>query len=219
MRRAYFLSQLAAAVLTSSFMVAIQPVWAQRVTNVDLPNFHAVAPGINRSGQPSLDALAMLARKGYKTVVDLRMEADQVSQEAEFAKQLGMKFVAIPMDELHGPSQTVVQTFIATLKDPQNQPVLVHCADGQDRTGAMIAFYRMQEQKWPAPKAYKEMVKYGFHPMFLALSDSVFDYQEQKDLIAGRPDTHARKPNQRDVERFDSKNSARLGSRLDLIPM
>ena len=121
------------------------------------------------------------------------MEADQASQESQWASKLGMKFVPIPMDQLHEPSQTAVQTFIATLKDPHNQPVLVHDADGADRTGAMLAFYRMQEQHWSAEKAYKEMLHYGFHPMFTALSDAVFGYQEEKDMIAGRPvDGHAR---------------------------
>lgn len=222
MRSAIFFVSLSITAALASFMLSgSNPVWASGVCADDLPNFHAVGARISRSGQPSYAGLSSLANQGYKTIVDLRMEADQVAQESQWVSKLGMKFVPIPMDQLHEPGQTAVQTFIATLKDPQNQPVLVHGAQGDDRTGAMVAFYRMQEQHWPAEKAYKEMLRYGFHPMFTALSDSVFDYQDEKNMIAGRPvDAHPHnQPDMKGGAKFDQRNLSRLGSRLGLVPM
>ena len=43
------------------------------------------------------------------------------------------------------------------------KPILVHCKHGADRTGAVIAFYRMVYQYWSADKAIEELIKGGHH--------------------------------------------------------
>jgi protein tyrosine/serine phosphatase len=42
------------------------------------------------------------------------------------------------------------------------KPVLVHCWHGSDRTGVVIAMYRMVFQDWPREKAIDEFENGGF---------------------------------------------------------
>jgi protein tyrosine/serine phosphatase len=187
----------------------------------DLPAFHQVGKGIVRSGQPTFAGLKSLSEKGYKTVVDLNMDIASVQEETQWAQELGMKFVSIPMDNLYAPSHTAVQTLIGILKEAPNHPVLVHDYNGCDSTGAMIAFYRMQEQNWPADKAYDEMLKYGFHPMFLALTDAVRDFRQDNELtgLATSQIPIKERANKKLDRMQDHNNKIRLGSRANLNPM
>ena len=43
------------------------------------------------------------------------------------------------------------------------KPVLVHCTHGEDRTGLVVALYRMRRGA-PVDAAYADMVRHGFHP-------------------------------------------------------
>jgi len=52
--------------------------------------------------------------------------------------------------------------FLRLLHDNHVKKVFVHCQTGDDRTGMMIAAYRMTEQGWTAEEAMKEMEAYGF---------------------------------------------------------
>ena len=57
------------------------------------------------------------------------------------------------------------------LGDAERGPVLVHCKHGADRTGMVVALYRMVYQGWDRQKAIQEMRKggYGFHSIYRGL--------------------------------------------------
>ena len=44
-----------------------------------------------------------------------------------------------------------------------NQKVFVHCYFGDDRTGTMVATYRIAMDQWTSDEAYNEMRAYHFH--------------------------------------------------------
>jgi protein tyrosine/serine phosphatase len=48
------------------------------------------------------------------------------------------------------------------LKDNPHKKVFVHCRLGDDRTGMMIASYRMALEDWSANDAMLEMQHFGF---------------------------------------------------------
>jgi len=60
---------------------------------------------------------------------------------------------------------------LRTLTDPQAGPVLVHCMQGADRTGVVVAAYRVVAQGWPKEEAIREMRQggFGFHEQFTNL--------------------------------------------------
>lgn len=51
--------------------------------------------------------------------------------------------------------------FLQLIQDPSNQPMLVHCSAGVQRTGGAVALFRTVIQDWPFDDAIEEMIAYG----------------------------------------------------------
>jgi tyrosine-protein phosphatase SIW14 len=154
----------------------------------NIPNLHQVDENFYRGGMPNQAGLRQLRDAGVKTVISLANEKKYLASEKEAVKELGMTFVHIPMSAWRKPKQNDIDAFMAVVQDKDEEPVFVHCVHGRDRTGAMVAMYRIQEQGWSAEQAYGEMVDKGFRKFFLALKDMVFDLGEE---IAEKRDTAA----------------------------
>ena len=71
-------------------------------------------------------------------------------------------------------------TILALVRDPARRPIYVHCEHGVDRTGAMMAVYRMEDEGWSNADAYAEMVSYGAHMIFRDLRNFVKAYRPRK---------------------------------------
>jgi protein tyrosine/serine phosphatase len=95
-----------------------------------------------------------------------------------------MKFIYLPLplalNKLSADDfNQRVNLFLQTLKDaPRN--VYVHCLEGRDRTGLMIALYRTCMQAWPLDEAYSEMVSCGYrgfahHVILSAFKDKLYE--------------------------------------------
>ena len=61
----------------------------------------------------------------------------------------------------------VVRT-LKLLRDADKAPFLIHCQHGADRTGLMVAMFRIVEQGWSKADAIEEMRKggFGFHALW-----------------------------------------------------
>jgi protein tyrosine/serine phosphatase len=142
----------------------------------DLPNFHEVHPFLFRSGEPTQAGLSKLSEHNIKTIIDLRAPTGKALQEKEWAGKLGIKYINLPMSS-EAPTSKQVETFLKETKEAQAHPdkgaVLVHCAHGSDRTGCMVGIWRVSQEGWTYPQAYKEMRHYWFTPKFTKLSDAV----------------------------------------------
>ncbi len=120
------------------------------------------------SGPPSNQAMQKLAESGVKTIVDLRLAGPGAAEEATKAKKLGIKYVHIPLGFM-GPSLFKVAQFLNIVNDPANQPVFVHCRYGADRTGALVAVFRVIHDHWTFSQAYTEMRSHHFKPWLASL--------------------------------------------------
>ena len=67
------------------------------------------------------------------------------------------------MSNIFKPTVATVLAALQTL-DAAPKPVFVHCMKGQDRTGVVIAAYRIRRQGWTFDQAYQEMLSYGHKP-------------------------------------------------------
>ena len=65
---------------------------------------------------------------------------------------------------------------MAIVTDPAARPVYVHCLHGVDRTGTMIAIYRMEIEGWRPSEALAEMEHFGAHGLLHDLRRSVGAY-------------------------------------------
>ena len=154
--------------LTALFLsITAHTAWADAR---DLPNFHTVAPGIYRSAAPTPAGLKRLHAMGVRTIIDLRYSP--VRQEKAEARALGFHWINLPMGS-DPPTPRQVSTLIATLKRAPQEPVLVHCQHGADRTGCMIGIWRVTQQGWTFPQAWAEMRHDGFDPRWRHLTEAV----------------------------------------------
>ena len=89
---------------------------------------------------------------GIKTVINLREDF------RENEKLFGMnehRILLPPRTNI--PTMEQVQAFFEIVDDPTNRPILVHCKVGANRTGIMIATYRIHRQGWSFDDALEEM--------------------------------------------------------------
>jgi len=106
---------------------------------VEIRNALQPLPGVLVGGQPTDDDLAEMAEKGYRTVVNLRSEAE-VAETGEPGKvdALGMRYVSIPMAGGDGFTEENAASLEKVLADSGSYPLLVHCASG-NRVGGLLA--------------------------------------------------------------------------------
>jgi tyrosine-protein phosphatase SIW14 len=135
-----------------------QPSSLQKSMRGNLPNFAKATTTLYRGGQPSERGFHMLAKMGINIVVDLRGSRDT---ERKIVTHLGMQYVALPW-HCPFPKDKIFAQFLTLLRKNPGKKIFVHCRLGDDRTGMMIAAYRMAEQGWSAEKAEQEMEKFGF---------------------------------------------------------
>jgi len=156
--------------------VALLPAWAGDATVRGIPNFHQVNERIYRGGQPSGDGWASLSELGVKTVIDLRLEDEHPTKvEAQAVQAAGMRYINIPMHGVVAPSDEQVARALALL-DSQD-PIFVHCRRGADRTGTIIACYRMTHDHWDRQRALKEAKSYGMSWLQFGMKRYVENFQ------------------------------------------
>ena len=121
-----------------------------------LSNFQQVNEALCRGAQPSDDGFRELAKQGVKTILDLRGGAGRSSHEAQVVRSLGMQYINVPLDGFQAPSADEVSKVMAVLNDPNAGKVFVHCRRGADRTGTVLAMYRIGHDHWTNQQALDE---------------------------------------------------------------
>jgi tyrosine-protein phosphatase SIW14 len=121
-----------------------------------IKNFYQVDEHVYRGAQPTGEGFQYLAKIGVRTVIDLR-EADERSKgEESVVTAAGMKYVNVPMTGLTPPTDTEIAQILGILEGGGTGPVFVHCQKGADRTGVVIASYRIDHDHWDNARALKE---------------------------------------------------------------
>ena len=142
------------------------PSGAVLVLSSELPNTYKLTDNLYRGAQPTDEGYKILAKMGIKTIISFRTH----KPNKELIESLGMESVHIPLNPaLITPAQ--MARFLQLVSDPEHQPVFIHCRHGSDRTGTMVAAYRMVIQKWSKQDALTEMKNpdFGFHRLFFTL--------------------------------------------------
>jgi tyrosine-protein phosphatase SIW14 len=150
---------------------------AQKQRVLGVQNFGVVTPTLYRGAQPSKKGFESLSEMGIKIVVDLR-EGDQGKEEEKQVTALGMKFVGIPW-RCKDPKDDYFAKFLTIVRDNPDKKVFVHCHVGVDRTGMMIASYRMAEQGWSADEALREMQTFGFSSFHQLMCYGLGSYEQR----------------------------------------
>jgi protein tyrosine/serine phosphatase len=151
---------------------------ARKLSVSGLPNLGEVTPTLYRGAQPTEKGFENLAKMGIGIVVDLR-DGNEGKFEEKEVTQSGMEFVAIPW-RCSSPKDDDFAKFLMVVRDNPDKKVFVHCHMGVDRTGMMVAAYRMNEQDWTAAEALQEMRAFGFSPLHeTVLCNGLSSYEQR----------------------------------------
>jgi protein tyrosine/serine phosphatase len=169
-RAAWLLATVFAATLTVAFTFSSSsarqalrpPDPAERITLKGVSNAAQVNSTLYRGAQPSLDALPELKKLGIGVIVDFRDDANSIGWEKKGVESQGMTFVSIPWSASKDPSREKVIAFFTTLNENSGKKIFVHCERGADRTGTMIALYRIAYDHWTPNQAVAEMSAFHY---------------------------------------------------------
>jgi tyrosine-protein phosphatase SIW14 len=174
------------------FSVAALGFIAQFAIAADVPpvpavhNFHEVDERVYRGGQPTPEGLKELSKFGIKTVIDLTGGAEHSREEKEAVQALGMQYVHVPMHGLQAPTDESMWRVLGYLSPSASAtwPVFIHCKRGKDRTGTVVACYRITHDHWDNLKALQEAKMNGMSKMERAMQQYILHFQ----VKSGPPD-------------------------------
>jgi protein-tyrosine phosphatase len=167
-RRGRIILGAAALALVITFTI----VWYTGLRNRFLPmNFGVVEPGkIYRSGQISPSVLRRtLADNRIGLIVNLSSPyEDNPDARAEplIASEMGVPRISLPLNGQGVGDPSYYPKAIAAIVNAnrEGKAVLVHCQSGAQRTGGVIATYRILVEGKSKEEAFAEAKRYGHRP-------------------------------------------------------
>jgi tyrosine-protein phosphatase SIW14 len=147
----------------------------QHLPGKGIRNFGEVTPTLYRGGQPSRAGLETLAKMGIDIVINTGGRHDD--DEGKEVNRLGMKYVVIRW-HCPFPKDPTFARFLKVVHDNPGKKIFVHCRLGDDRTGMMIASYRMAMHGWSAEDAMKEMQEFGFSRSHHLICPALASYEK-----------------------------------------
>jgi protein tyrosine/serine phosphatase len=167
--------------------------WAAPVCNAKQPCL--VSQGIYRGGRlnPISKDAKSLAKMHFKTIINLQGgdpwfasvtepgERPELIREEKMVSLLyGITALNFPLnstDEITPSEKVSIRQVLQIMADPNRQPVYVHCEHGVDRTGLVVALYRVLYEGQTPLQAHLEMEDMGhnwLHKIFTGAMDQYF---------------------------------------------
>jgi protein tyrosine/serine phosphatase len=144
------------------FPLLLQGQSAVRINSCGLENMYRIDKDVYRSEQPAAEHFVALEKYGIREILNLRYWH---SNEAKMS-QTSMKSHRVRMNAHDANNSAVVKALkiIASRKGA----ILIHCRHGSDRTGLIVAMYRLVFQNWSKKDAIDEMLskQFGFHGIY-----------------------------------------------------
>jgi len=151
--------------LSLSGAIIFNLIFAQTAVKIDslgLNNLYKIDEGVYRSEQPQAQHFKALEHLGITETLNLR----HYHSDEKKAKGTNLTLHRLRMDAHKIHDQDVIDA-LKIIKN-RNGSILIHCRHGSDRTGVVIAMYRIVFQNWSKEAALEEMQsdKFGFHPIY-----------------------------------------------------
>ena len=154
---------------------------ATKVISDHFDNLYQIDHKLYRSEQPDKKGMQYLSDEGIITVLNLRRNR---SDENE-GKKTKLKLSRVRINTWKMDYDDI----LASMKIIYNSkgPVVVHCWHGSDRTGCIVAIYRILSMGWTKAAALDELENggFGFHAKYF---DNIIDLIKNLDLVKLRSD-------------------------------
>ena len=157
-----------AVILGALLFFSPQTSWSHTSKDPDgISNFASVTDTLYRGAQPSTLGFVTLQHMGVGIIVNFRDEHGEMASEKREVESLGMKYVGIPWSGADEPSDAQIVQFLDLVRANPQTKIFVHCKRGADRTGTMIAAYRIVVQHESVSQAVAEMNQYHYSHFWL----------------------------------------------------
>jgi len=141
-----------------------------------LPRFQQVSERLYRGGQPRAGGIRRLAELGVNTIVNLRGAGARTRSDEAEARALGLNYFNVPLPVWGRPDDARVRRVVELMAAAENGRVFVHCKDGVDRTGTVVALHRIIHEGWKTDDALAEAERRGMRRIQYWMRDYVEDY-------------------------------------------
>jgi protein tyrosine/serine phosphatase len=147
--------------------------WAQPLHDEEIPNFHRVGPELYRGAQPTPEGFRRLEAMGIRTIINVRSS----HSDAELLAGTRLQLEEIPTTAWGTQQHEAAVRFLQVVSQPQRGPFFVHCNFGGDRTGLMVAVYRLCVCGWTKEQTLEEMrdEQFEFHEVWDDLTAMIRD--------------------------------------------
>ena len=180
----------------------------------ELPNFGRVNEKLYRGGQPRKGGISRLAALGVNTIINLRDDDEGAVAEADDAKAAGLRYFNVPFKRLGRPSDSQIDQVLSLIDAKENGVVFVHCHHGCDRTGTVIAIYRISHDQWTDTDATREAEHFGMKFWQQGMKDYISDYYRDRANPAKQPKKKASRTTLRGLTPEVCVMSARAASKV-----
>lgn len=142
-----------------SLLCVSHSINAEDIPKGGFTNLYKLNSNTFRSEQPDRKGFLLIQQLGIKTVINLRHH----QTDKKLINNTDIILKHYPINAWRISYEDIVQV-LKTIRDSE-QPVLIHCKHGADRTGCIIAAYRMVYENVPKEDAIKELEEkqFGFH--------------------------------------------------------
>jgi uncharacterized protein (TIGR01244 family) len=142
------------------------------------PNRYSLSHRAWRSSQPAPHDIKRLAKRGLKTIINLRGDRDCGSYRLEeiACRRHGVQLINFTVKSRQAPERKVFHDAKA-LFETIEYPVLLHCKSGADRVGLMSVLYMIFKEGLPVEEAKNQLsLRYGhIRQADTGVLDMVFD--------------------------------------------
>jgi tyrosine-protein phosphatase SIW14 len=128
-------------------------------------NLHKVDERLWRSGQPTVADVSQLSELGVVAILVLNGSHGEFVRQAQ-ARRRTVYVYTITDEEAQGTvswDASILDRIDTLLCWPSQGPWFVHCTEGVDRTGIVVARYRVRKHGWSKQQAWDEWVSLGSH--------------------------------------------------------
>lgn len=159
-------------------LVLVAPALGQAAADyAELPRFAPVSERLYRGAQPRAGGMRRLQALGINTVVNLRGAGSRARSDEAEAAALGLRYHNLPLPVWGRPADDRVRRVLEIIAAPESGRVFVHCKDGVDRTGTIVALYRITTEGWSAEAAAGEAERRGMRRVQVWMRDYIEDYR------------------------------------------
>jgi protein tyrosine/serine phosphatase len=144
-----------------------------------IANLSLATEGIYRGARPlNENEFDSIGKLGVKSIIDLQggdssallklyepgENPEMIAKEEKIVTDRKMRFINIPLsslDRISDESNRKIDEVLAFMNDKKNQPIYIHCEHGKDRTGLLIALYKVKYEGISPAAAYEDWMKQG----------------------------------------------------------